>query len=350
MSASAHHDFKGHHPKIRIYIPHQNGCCKVKIVLDHPKGWLLTLLRLRLFKGSDCFESPEALGMEALNELMVVETGSAGSNLWYVDTAGCGMLQANDANPPPRQHGVVRKAMQYAAAVMLALMLLVWPTSCKKDPNPTPTPNIPTDTITPDVPTDTIVPPIPGDTITPVTPGDTITPVVPGDTIVPNPPTPGDTIQPGNYDTIPGRKVEFLLVKPGNSGIRYPTRDTILFYANHPGCDSILLKWKVPPNLTSGWTPDAFHSPRDSLKIRFAVSDKVFGNGKINVNKNYGGASIPCADSLNISVLGMTECDSAIFAGWGYTPYRDPGTKSREEHIKFIDTVGMSRAILGRTR
>lgn len=213
---------------------------------------------------------------------------------------------------------------------------------CKKDPIPEPNP-----TPTPDVPTDTIVPPIPGDTITPVTPGDTITPVVPGDTIVPTPPTPGgDTLQPGNYDTIPGRKVVFAIVKPGNQSIIYPSVDTILFYANHPGCDSILLRWAVPPNRTVSWTPDAFHSPRDSLRKRF-VSPKVFGKGKINVNQNYGGASIPCADSLNISLLGMTECDSAIFAGWGFEPWRDPGSKSRAKQINFINTIGMGRAILG---
>ena len=226
-------------------------------------------------------------------------------------------------------------------AYIIAWMALM--VACKKDPIPGSEPE-------PEPTSDTITPVIPGDTITPITPNDTIVPT-PGDTIVPTPPTPGgDTLQPGNYDTIPGRKVVFAIVKPGNQGIRYPTLDTIRYYANHPGCDSILLKWKVPPNLTSGWTPDAFHSPRDSLKIRFAVSDKIFGNGKINVNKNYGGASIPCADSLNISLLGMTECDSAIFAGWGYEPWRDPGSKSREEHIKFIDTIGMARAILGRTR
>ena len=60
--------------------------------------------------------------------------------------------------------------------------------------------------------------------------------------------------------------------------------------------------------------------------------------------KIMGGASIPCEDSLTISKLGMTECDSAIFAGWGYVPFRAPGSKAREDHIKFIDTVGMKRA------
>lgn len=108
-------------------------------------------------------------------------------NAWYVDTAGCAMVQANDANPPPRQ-GFVRTAMQYAAVLMLGLMLLVGPASCKKDPQPNPTPIVPSDTITPVIPGDTIVPPI--DTIQPG--GDTIVPG--GDTIVPTPPTGGKVV------------------------------------------------------------------------------------------------------------------------------------------------------------
>ena len=186
------------------------------------------------------------------------------------------------------------------------------------------------------------------DTITPIVPGDTITPV---DTIVPTPPTPGDTIQPENWDTIPGRKVDLWvgiwMPESGNQGIRYPTKDTIRFYANHPGCDTIFIKWYVPPNMTSGWTPDVFRFPRDSLKVRFAMSDKIVGEGKIYVNKNYGGASIPCEDSLNISKLGMTECDSAIFAGWGFEPYVKYSKSQRDANVKFLDTIGMQRAILG---
>lgn len=246
-----------------------------------------------------------------------------------------------------------RKKLMPAAMVAYIAALVALAVACNKDPIPEPAPTpaptpdtiVPTpgDTITPVPPVDTITPVVPGDTLGPVIPGDTLEPVVPGDTINPVvPPTPGDTI--------PGRKVVFAIVKPGNQGIRYPTKDTIQFYANHPGCDTILFKWVVPPNVTSGWTPIGFHSPRDSLKVRFAMSPKIFGSGRINVNKNYGGASIPCEDSLNISRLGMTECDSAAFAGWGYEPFRDPGTKSRDEHAKFINDVGMKRAILGKQR
>lgn len=218
-------------------------------------------------------------------------------------------------------------------AYIIAWMALM--VACKKDPIPgsEPEPEPTPDTITPVVPNDTITP---GDTIVPEPP-------VPGDTIVP---TPGDTIIPTPPD-IPWDTV-ILPIKRDNigGGIIYPTVDTIQKLTALR--KAVILKWYVPPNLTSGWTPSSFRSPRDSLKIRFAVSDKVFGSGRINVNKNYGGASIPCADSLNISLLGMTECDSAIFAGWGFEPWRDPGTKSRAKQINFINTIGMNRAILGR--
>ena len=91
----------------------------------------------------------------------------------------------------------VRTAMQYATVLMLGLMLLVGPASCKKDPQPNPTPNVPNDTITPVNPNDTITPVVPGDTIVP--PIDTIQPggdtIVPGgDTIVPTPPTGGKVV------------------------------------------------------------------------------------------------------------------------------------------------------------
>lgn len=213
-------------------------------------------------------------------------------------------------------------------SVFLALFIaLFWVVSCQKDPEPTPTPEPTQDTIT----SDTVTPVVPADTITPVNPGDTVTPIVPGDTITPV--VPGDTLDPSTYDTIPGRKVWFSIglwpVNSGHQGIHYPTKDTIEFYANHPGCDTIKLLWAIPQNLTAGWTPDAFRSPRDTLKALFRMSPKIYGGKKIYVNKNYGGASIPCADSMNISKLGMTECDSAIFAGWGYRPMRVTGGKTR---------------------
>ena len=210
--------------------------------------------------------------------------------------------------------------------VLILAALLALANACKKDPipEPNPAPN--------PVPTDTVTPITPADTITPVVPGDTITPT-PGDTIVPEPPMPMDTVS--------------FFINLKNNNIQYPTMDTLrkLVELNKV----IVLRWKIPPNRTANWTPNVFTVPRDSLKPRFALSENIIGSGKINVNKNYGGASIPCADSLNISILGMTECDSAIFAGWGFEPWRDPGSKSqREEHFQMLNTIGMSRAILGK--
>ncbi len=223
-----------------------------------------------------------------------------------------------------------KKKLIPAAMVAYIAALVALAVACKKDPVPEPAP-------TPEPTPDTIVP-TPGDTITPVVPGDTLEPIIPGDTIVPFPPMPEDTVE--------------FMIKINNitgAGIMYPSLDTLrkVLAINNK---VIRLKWCVPPNRTSGWTPSSFRSPRDSLKVRFAMSPKVFGSGRINVNKNYGGASIPCEDSLNISKLGMTVCDSAIFAGWGYEPFRDPGTKSRDEHAKFINDVGMKRAILDKQR
>ena len=335
MAVSAHQDFKGHHPKIRIYIAHyKGGGPKLRILRTANDAVRQLLMR------TDCstmdsavLATIAALSEGALPESTVVEMDGFGMGSWYVDTSGCGLLQANDANPPPR-HGFVRKAMQYAAVLLFGLMMLVGPSSCKKDPSPNPTPNpVPTDTITPVIPNDTIIP----------TPGDTITPI-PGDTIVPEPPVPGDTIVP--IPPVPTDTVEFF-INVKNNNIQYPTMDTLRKLAELNKV--IVLRWKIPPNVTGGWTPSSFRSPRDTLKARFALSENIIGDGKIYVNKNYG-ASIPCEDSLTISKLGMTECDSAIFAGWGFEPYVKYAKSQREEHFKMLDTIGMSRAILGKQR
>lgn len=231
-----HPNARGYKPQIRVYIPHQKEYCKIKLA---------------------------QLGKLALLKLKANEMGCPDSGMWYVDTAGCAMLQADDANPPPR-HGFVRRAMQYAAVLLLGLMMLVGSASCKKDPQPNPAPN--------PVPTDTVTPITPVDTITPIVPGDTITPT-PGDTIVPEPPVPMDTVK------------FFINVK--NNNIQYPSMDTLrkLVELNKV----IVLRWKIPPNWTANWTPNVFMVPRDSLRPRFGLSQQIFGSGKINVNKNYGG-------------------------------------------------------------
>lgn len=303
------------------------------------KAWQLAMMRLGISFERQLKPFYSVVNDMAQEEMICVGIGFGNAEAWYVDSDGYCMLQANDAEPPPK-NGILRKALQCAAVFFLSLMVLIGPTSCQKDPEPTPGPApapTPADTITPITPIDTITPVVPGDTLGPVIPGDTLEPVVPGDTIVPFPPTPEDTVE--------------FIIKIDNvtgSDILYPSIDTLKKYT---AMNKIIkIKWCIPPNRTSGWTPSGFIAPRDSLKVRFAMSPKIFGSGRINVNQNYGGASIPCEDSLNISKLGMTACDSAIFAGWGYEPFRDPGTKSRDEHAKFINDVGLKRAILGKQR
>lgn len=221
-----HPDARGYKPQIRAYVPHQKVNCKIKL------GQLGNLLKLKA-------------------NVM----GCSDSGAWYVDTSGCAMLQADDANPPPR-HGFVRRAMQYAAVLLLGLMMLVGAASCKKDPQPNPVPN-----------------PVPTDTITPIVPGDTITPT-PGDTIVPEPPVPMDTV-----------KFSIKINNENGYEILYPSVDTIKKYKDKV----VILKWRIPSNMTRYWTPPQFGALRDSLKPRFALPQQIFGYGTIFVNKNYGG-------------------------------------------------------------
>lgn len=302
MASTAHQDFKGHHPRTRPYNRHCYGVSKIKVARRLPPQAMLLIT-----------------DDEALTDI-IVQTSCTDSGMWYVDTKGCGMLQANDAEPPPKQ-GWLHKAVQYAAVLLIGLMVLTGNISCNKDPQPAPNP-IPTDTIPPVNPGDTITPVNPGDTITPTPGGDTIVPGPGGDTIVP--PTPGgDTLQPGTYDTIPGRTVILRVDYPAEQGLRFPTMDTVRYYANHPGCDTIYIKWYVPPNRTVQWTPGVFHVAFDSLEQRFNLTDKCRGARDIVVSKNYGGASIPDEELLTHSKYGMTVSDSIRCTNWGYNPRRD---------------------------
>lgn len=162
------------------------------------------------------------------------------------------------------QHSQGHYPKVYAAAVLLALILLVWSTSCKKDPKPTPTPEIPTDTIVPEIPNDSI---ISGDTITPG-----------GDTIV-----------------IPGKTIKFFYDGENN----FPPMDSICRYANDSGYDTIIILWTRAP--CAGFTTYGFCVKTDSLKRRFNISPKVYGRGLI---KPY--EIRPDSDSLYL-VLGMIQ-------------------------------------------
>lgn len=184
----------------------------------------------------------------------------------------------------------VRTAMQYAAVLMLGLMLLVGPASCKKDPQPNPTPNVPTDTITPVIPGDTILPPTP--------PIDTIQPG--GDTIVPGPG--GDTIVPGG-----GKVVKFYY----EGGADLVPFDTLQRYQDDPTYDTIYLAIR----LTCGdsWTPDSYTALCQNLRPRFARFSKLHGRLGIRPYQ-----ILPNADSMNMHVMGIAELHRDYLVSKGY--------------------------------
>lgn len=256
MASTAHQDFKGHHPEIRPHIPHRRKeVNKVTI---------------------------------AGEEIVYGEAG-----IGYVDTSGYGMLQANDAEPPPK-NGILRKALQCAAVFFLSLMVLIGPTSCNKDPQPTP------------------VGPTPIDTITPVNPDDTIVPTPGGDTIVPGPG--GDTIVPGG-----GKVVNFYY----DGGNNFPSLDTVRRYANDPEYDSVYIKWVV--SNANYWTPNSFHVARDSLSKRFNISQKIYGGWWIRPYQ-----IVPDADSTNIGVKGMIQSDRDWYESKYYIVWPVNGDKGNK--------------------
>lgn len=224
----------------------------------------------------------------------------------------------------------VKKAFGLSVLFLLGLMLLAGPTSCKKDPQPSPTP-------TPNTPTDTITPVIPSDTITPVIPGDTITPT-PGDTIVPTPPTPGDTLVPGGDTITPvsgGKVVNFCY----NGWEIFPPLDSIRRYANDPEYDTIYIIWGVSDDFY--WTPVGFNSARDSLRKRFDISSKVYGKSFMMPYQ-----ILPDADSTNIGVKGMIQNNRAWYESNHYMVrpvVGDKNTKKPQQAPRYNGTMVMPR-------
>ena len=143
-------DGQGHHPKARLYIPTIRIRGRIRLIkLDTLKAWQLAMLKIGMNFATTKRERSEsdalATSDEALLEMKVVEIGCADTKAWYIDTNGCGMLQANPANSPPK-NGFVRMAMRRAAILLLSMMMLVVPNACHKDPMPAPIPEG-TDTI-----------------------------------------------------------------------------------------------------------------------------------------------------------------------------------------------------------
>jgi hypothetical protein len=146
---------QGYHPKARIYVPKVKVGGRIKrilLVLPATK-WLAIIRRGGDLVATRCNHLESGIwtvNNEVLLEPIVEEVRCVDSGTWYVDTNGCGMLQINEANPPPKR-GFSYKALHYAASVLVfALMALLG--ACKPDPMPTPEPN-PNDTVQPVVPT-----------------------------------------------------------------------------------------------------------------------------------------------------------------------------------------------------
>lgn len=187
------------------------------------------------------------------------------------------------------------------AALFFAFMLIVWPTSCKKDPQPTPEPTT-TDTV-PDVPGgDTLVPGPGGDTLVPGPGGDTIVPGPGGDTIVPGPG--GDTIVP-----IPGggKVVKFYYEGEGI----YPSMDTLLRYQNDPDYDTIYLAIRL--TCGNSWTPVGYTIMCDSLRRRFSQFSKLHGRLGIRPHE-----ILPNEDSMNMHKMGIAELHRDYLVSKGY--------------------------------
>jgi len=256
MASTAHQDFKGHHPRIRPHIPHWWGKLKIK----------------KIIALSSNVTTPE--------EPLFVEMDCGDTEAWYVDTKGCGILQANDAEPLPKQ-GWLHKAVQCAAIFLLGLMVLSGTISCNKDPQPAPNP-------------------IPTDTVTPVNPGDTITPTPGTDTIVPGPG--GDTIVPGG-----GKVVKFYYEGEGI----YPSMDTLLRYQNDPAYDTIYLAIRLACD--DSWTPDSYTIMCDSLRRRFSRFSKLHGRLGISPYQ-----ILQNADSMSMHVKGIAEHHRDLLVGWNY--------------------------------
>ena len=259
------------------------------------KAWQLAMMRLGISFERQLKPFYSVVNDMAQEELICVGIGFGNAEAWFVDSDGYCMLQANDAEPPPK-NGILRKALQCAAVFFLSLMVLIGPTSCNKDPQPTPVGPTPIDTITPVNPDDTIVPTPGGDTIVPGPGGDTIVPPTPG----------GDTLPP-----VTGGTKEYLVDFYLSAGPVYPSLDSVREWSNV--YDTIYLRVRAT---SDAWTPGSFHVARDSLSPYFDVSSKVYGKGWWRMYQILDDSQLG-----NISVMGMIRSDSAYFASKGYGIY-----------------------------
>ena len=260
-------DGKGHHPKVRPYHRRNDKDLKeVRIsVCSSLSAWQLAMKRLGI-----CFTASEKNGIgtpsfaglslceameQASSATQSVGVGCTDAGGWYVDTSGCGMLQYDDANPPPKNeftHSVLK-----VLAILLSLVLVVVASSCNKTPEPTPTP------------------------------------------------------EPTHHYP------ETIYVPFEFTQYAMPNIDTIRFYAQQPDVKEIIMDLKPMDSLyeygsASGWTWVAFHRARNMLYERHGINtNKVFGRGII-IGPNFFADTVDNrpgvhhSDSLDLAKLGFS--------------------------------------------
>ena len=210
------------------------------------------------------------------DDLMVLTEGMVGdaSCKWYVDTDGYGMLQANEAEPPPKAEtskGLIGKlsdlkhTLTRIAAIMMLVITLPF-VACHKDPVPTPTPTPTPDPQTPDT-----------------TQVDTTT-----------------IIEPTYPDTV------YL---DWDWEWRAPPMDSVIFFAQKNSVKKIMLNLRKFNS--TGYYPYVFNTCLDTIQTRIDVNpQKVRGAGTIYI-------SCMMPDSLT-SFPGMHRGDSIRATNMGF--------------------------------
>lgn len=294
---------KGHKPWIRPYMSH---CWNLKrgkamvIKKVSPTARQLALLRLGTFS----VVNDSAKLVKLVDALTSCETSIQEP---ICADMGCGevgdysLTYADPSRPPPK-HGWLQKAMQYAAAFFLFLMVLIGFTACKKEPIP--------DVATPKQ-------------TSAMAPNDTI-PRVPMD-----PGEPATMLTADQRATITWNWYNWI------GYFDFINPDTIEYYANRHNIDRITLM----PDTNSiesneitclMYTPYDFHRIRDTIGKYWDILEqhgKIVNGGDaiIYVNK-YNGAQLPNNYELNGYVpYGMSLEDSVWYTSKGYRVMRGYG-------------------------
>lgn len=108
-----------------------------------------------------------------------------------------------------------------------------------------------------------------------------------------------------------GKTIKFVY----RGGEDYPSKDSIIKYANDPDYDTIYIKW-MNTNSNRG-SPSYFSGVGKEFRRLFDVSSKVNGSGVIRVWQ-----ILPDCDSMNHYVMGISDSVARVFRDeWHYPLY-----------------------------